>query len=106
MAVGFQEKPWRVRLYKRALQPDGRVADVELEPFEDVKPRCPADQIVDARGRLACVTASGKEVMSGGGGGGGTTARELSSLALLALAVLSLGTVRRWHHRRRNSIAA
>ena len=66
MAVGFQEKRWRVTLFKRALQPDGRVADVELETFEDVKPRYPAGEIVDARGRLAFVTSGGKEVLSGG----------------------------------------
>lgn len=58
-AVGFQEKRWRVTLYKRTLQPDGRAADVE-EVFEDVKPKYPASEIVDARGRLAFVTASGK----------------------------------------------
>jgi hypothetical protein len=66
MSVGFQEKRWRVTLYKRAVQPDGRVADVEIETFEDVKPRYPASEIVDARGRLAFMTANGKEVLSGG----------------------------------------
>jgi len=66
MAVGFQEKRWRVTLYKRALQPDGRVADVEIETFDDARPRYPAGEIVDARGRLAFVAANGKEVLSGG----------------------------------------
>jgi hypothetical protein len=42
MAVGFQEKRWRVTLYKRAVQADGRVADVEIETFDDVRPRYPA----------------------------------------------------------------
>jgi hypothetical protein len=66
MAVGFQEKRWRVTLYRRAVQSDGRVADVEIETFDDVKPRYPASEIVDARGRLAFVTGNGKEVLSGG----------------------------------------
>jgi hypothetical protein len=66
MAVGFQEKRWRVTLYKRAVQGDGRVADVEIETFDDVRPRYPASEIIDARGRLAFVDARGKEVLSGG----------------------------------------
>ncbi|HTS13609.1 MAG TPA: hypothetical protein VMH00_15935 [Candidatus Limnocylindrales bacterium] len=28
-------------------QPDGRVADVEVETFDDVKPKYPASEIVD-----------------------------------------------------------
>jgi hypothetical protein len=66
MSVGFQEKRWRVTLYKRTVQPDGRVVDVEIETFEDVKPRYPASEIVDGRGRLAFMTTNGKEVLSGG----------------------------------------
>ena len=66
MAVGFQEKRWRVTLYKRAVQADLRVTDVEIETLDDVWPRYPASEIVDARGRLAFVGANGKGGLSGG----------------------------------------
>ena len=64
--IGFQERTWRITLYKRELQPDGRVADVEIESLEDARARQPSGDIRDSNGRLSFLTARGKEILAGG----------------------------------------
>jgi len=64
--IGFKERTWRITLYKRELQPDGRVADVEIETFDEARAKVSSGDIRDSHGRLVFVTAQGKEVLSGG----------------------------------------
>jgi hypothetical protein len=64
--IGFRERTWRITLYKRELQPDGRVADVEIESFEDARARQPSGDIRDSNGRLSFLTARGTESLAGG----------------------------------------
>ena len=63
---GFKERTWRITLYKRELQPDGRVADVEMETFDQARAKGSSGDIREANGRLAFLTANGKEVVTGG----------------------------------------
>jgi hypothetical protein len=37
--MGFKERTWKITLYKRELQPDGRVADIEIESFDRARPK-------------------------------------------------------------------
>jgi hypothetical protein len=37
--MGFKEQTWKITLYKRELQPDGRVADIEIESFDRARPK-------------------------------------------------------------------
>ena len=64
--IGFKERRWKITLYKRELQSDGRVADVEIESFEEARPKQPSGDIHDSHGRLCFLTTSGKEVLTGG----------------------------------------
>ena len=64
--IGFKERTWRITLYKRELQPDGRVADVEMETFDQALAKGTSGDIREANGRLAFLTANGKEVVTGG----------------------------------------
>jgi hypothetical protein len=64
--IGFKERTWRITLYKRELQPDGRVADVEMETFDQARAKGTSADIREANGRLAFLTANGKEVVTGG----------------------------------------
>jgi hypothetical protein len=64
--IGFKERTWRITLYRRELQPDGRVVDVEIETFDQVRPALPSGDIRDSHGRLQFLTAQGKEVLTGG----------------------------------------
>jgi hypothetical protein len=64
--IGFKERTWRITLYKRELQPDGRVADIEIECFEGARAGQPSGDIRDEHGRLSFLTSTGKEVVSGG----------------------------------------
>jgi hypothetical protein len=64
--IGFQERKWRITLHKRELQPDGRVADVEIESFDDARARQPSGDIRDSHGRLSFLTTQGKEILTGG----------------------------------------
>lgn len=64
--IGFKERTWRITLYKRELQPDGRVADVEMETFDQARAKGTSGDIREANGRLAFLTATGKEVVTGG----------------------------------------
>lgn len=64
--IGFKERRWKIILYKRELQPDGRVADVEIESFEDARPKQSSGEIHDSHGRLSFLTAKGKEILTGG----------------------------------------
>ena len=64
--IGFKERTWRITLYKRELQPDGRVADVEMETFDQARAKGTSGDIREANGRLAFLTAKGKEVVTGG----------------------------------------
>lgn len=64
--IGFKERTWRITLYKREVQPDGRVADVEMETFDQARAKGSSGDIREANGRLAFLTASGKEVVTGG----------------------------------------
>lgn len=64
--IGFKERTWKITLYKRELQADGRVADVEIESFDGARPKAPSGDIHDPHGRLSFVTANGKEVLTGG----------------------------------------
>ena len=64
--IGFKERTWRITLYKRELQPDGRVADVEMETFDQARAKGTSGDIREANGRLVFLTDQGKEVVSGG----------------------------------------
>ena len=64
--IGFKERTWRITLYKRELQPDGRVADVEMETFDQARAKGSSGDIREANGRLAFLTANGKEIVTGG----------------------------------------
>jgi hypothetical protein len=64
--IGFKERRWKITLYKRELQADGRVADVEVESFDDARAKQPSGDIHDSHGRLSFLTAAGKEVLTGG----------------------------------------
>ena len=64
--IGFKERTWRITLYKRELQPDGRVADVEMETFDQARAKGTSGDIREANGRLGFLTANGKEVVTGG----------------------------------------
>jgi hypothetical protein len=64
--IGFKERTWRITLYKREMQADGRVADVEIESFDGARPKHSSGDIHDSHGRLSFVTANGKEVLTGG----------------------------------------
>jgi hypothetical protein len=64
--IGFKERTWRITLYKRELQPDGRVVDVEMETFDQARAKGTSGDIREANGRLAFLTANGKEVVTGG----------------------------------------
>ena len=64
--IGFKERTWRITLYKREVQPDGRVADVEMETFDQARAKGSSGDIREANRRLAFLTASGKEVVTGG----------------------------------------
>ena len=77
--IGFKERTWRITLYKRELQPDGRVADVEMETFDQVRAKGSSGDIREANGRLAFLTANGT---AGGEQGGGATDQEAGTVAL------------------------
>ncbi len=64
--IGFQERTWRITLYKRELQPDGRVADVEIETFDGARAKVPSSEIWDSHGRLTFLTNHGKQIIAGG----------------------------------------
>lgn len=64
--IGFQERNWKITLYKRELQTDGRVVDIEIETFDQARAKLPSGDIRDSHGRLAFLTAHGKEVVTGG----------------------------------------
>ena len=51
--IGFKERTWRITLYKRELQPDGRVADVEMETFDQARAKGTSG---DIREETACVS--------------------------------------------------
>lgn len=64
--IGFKERTWRITLYKRELQPDGRVADIEIESFDGARAKQPSGDIHDSHGRLSFRTGNGKEILAGG----------------------------------------
>lgn len=64
--IGFKERRWKITLYKRELQADGRVADVEVESFEEARAKQSSGDIHDSHGRLSFLTANGKEILTGG----------------------------------------
>lgn len=64
--IDFKERTWRITLYKRELQPDGRAADVEMETFDQARAKGSSGDIREANGRLAFLTANGKEVVTSG----------------------------------------
>jgi hypothetical protein len=57
---------WRIVFFKRQLQSDGRIADVEIDVFEDARPMSPDGGLRDIHGRVVFRTAEGKEVVAGG----------------------------------------
>jgi hypothetical protein len=64
--IGFKQRRWRIVFYKRELQPDGRIADVEVSVFENAEPLFPDGDLRDKHGRIVFRTAEGKEVIAGG----------------------------------------
>lgn len=64
--IGFKERKWRITLYKRELQADGRVADIEIESFDEARAKQPSGDIHDSHGRLSFLTGNGKEILTGG----------------------------------------
>lgn len=57
---------WRIVFYKRQLQSDGRIADVEIAVFENARPLSPDGGLRDIHGRVVFRTDEGKEVVAGG----------------------------------------
>jgi hypothetical protein len=64
--IGFAKRKYRVTLYKRGLFLGSSVCDIEIESLGNARPLAHSSDIVDARGRLIFLTASGKEVLCGG----------------------------------------
>jgi len=51
--IGSKSGLGRITIYKRELQPDGRVADVEMETFDQARPKARRVTSERANGRLA-----------------------------------------------------
>jgi len=66
MSATTINRRWRVVFYKRQVQPDGRVADIEVAVFEKAVPMTPSGGLTDIHGRVVFKTAEGKEVVAGG----------------------------------------